>query len=69
MANRLTQDGFADLGYKYVVIDDCWLSLSRDEAGRLQPDPQRFPSGIKALADYVHKRCSCIKCHMSLKQA
>jgi hypothetical protein len=29
------------------------LAHERDSDGRLQPDPQRFPSGIKALADYV----------------
>lgn len=32
---------------------DCWMSKERDSEGRLQPDPQRFPHGIKALADYV----------------
>jgi alpha-galactosidase len=35
------------------VIDDCW-QVSRDAHGDIVADPQRFPSGIKALADYVH---------------
>ena len=26
----------------------------RDRHGRLQPDKERFPSGMKALEDYVH---------------
>ena len=42
-----------DAGYQYVVIDDCW-QVSRDKDGNIVADPQRFPSGIKALADYVH---------------
>lgn len=47
--------GYFDVGYEYVIIDDCWLAPNRDAAGDLQPDPDRFPSGIKALADYVGK--------------
>merc|ERR1719351_684556 len=38
-----------------VIIDDCWLDTKRSPEGKLQPDPKRFPSGIPALADYVHK--------------
>lgn len=41
MADRLSQDGWKDLGYVYVNIDDCWSSKERDEKGRLQPDPKR----------------------------
>ena len=53
MADILVTDGYLAAGYEYVAIDDCWLAESRDQSGRLQPDPKRFPSGIKALADYV----------------
>ncbi|KAK1163007.1 alpha-N-acetylgalactosaminidase [Acipenser oxyrinchus oxyrinchus] len=56
MADRLAEDGWRALGYEYVNIDDCWTSKKRDAQGRLQPDPKRFPSGIKALADYVHAK-------------
>ena len=45
--------GFRAAGYEYIIIDDCWLAKERDADGRLQPDPKRFPSGIRALADYV----------------
>ncbi|KAB8193140.1 alpha-galactosidase [Nonomuraea phyllanthi] len=41
------------LGYRYVVIDGCWLAAQRTD-GALAPDAARFPSGMKALADYVH---------------
>ncbi|KAK2815404.1 hypothetical protein Q5P01_025871 [Channa striata] len=56
MADRLAEDGWKELGYEYVIIDDCWMSLIRDKHGRLQPDPSRFPGGIAKLARYVHDR-------------
>lgn len=52
-ADNLVKRGYLSVGYKYVAIDDCWLAMTRDKSGNIQPDPQRFPSGIKALADYV----------------
>jgi len=45
--------GYLDAGYDTIIIDDCWLDHERDASGQLQPDAERFPSGIKALADYV----------------
>ncbi|XP_043380507.1 alpha-N-acetylgalactosaminidase isoform X3 [Chelonia mydas] len=56
MADKMAEDGWKELGYKYVNLDDCWSAKERDSQGRLQPDPDRFPSGIKALADYVHSK-------------
>jgi alpha-galactosidase len=53
MADAIVKSGMKDAGYQYVVIDDCW-QISRDANGNIIADPQRFPSGIKALADYVH---------------
>src|ERR1700757_4582467 len=53
MADGMVKSGMKDAGYQYVVIDDCW-QVSRDQNANIVPDPQRFPSGIKALADYVH---------------
>eukprot|EP01099_Mayorella_cantabrigiensis_P002237 TRINITY_DN1991_c0_g1_i1.p1 TRINITY_DN1991_c0_g1~~TRINITY_DN1991_c0_g1_i1.p1 ORF type:complete len:400 (-),score=90.59 TRINITY_DN1991_c0_g1_i1:19-1107(-) len=52
-ADALVWTGLAKLGYVYVNIDDCW-QVSRDQQGNIVADPQRFPSGMKALADYVH---------------
>src|ERR1700746_2787251 len=52
MAEAMVKSGMKDAGYQYVVIDDCW-QVSRDKQGNIVADPQRFPSGIKALADYV----------------
>ncbi|XP_067093977.1 alpha-N-acetylgalactosaminidase-like [Osmerus mordax] len=56
MADRLSEDGWRELGYEYIMIDDCWTSMQRDKYGRLQPDPKRFPGGIASLARYVHDR-------------
>ena len=53
MADAMVKSGMKNAGYQYVVIDDCW-QVSRDGAGNIVADPQRFPSGIKALAGYVH---------------
>lgn len=52
-ADAMVKSGMKDAGYQYVVIDDCW-QVSRDESGNIVADPQRFPAGIKPLADYVH---------------
>lgn len=54
-ADALVSSGMKEAGYRYVLIDDCWQG-ARDAAGDIQPDPQKFPSGIKALSDYVHSR-------------
>jgi len=56
MADAIVNQGLRDLGYKYVVVDDCWFNPNRDAQGNLQGDPQRFPSGMKALGDYLHAR-------------
>jgi len=53
MADAMVKSGMKDAGYEYIVIDDCW-QVSRDKDGNIVADPQRFPNGIKAVADYVH---------------
>src|SRR5919202_887529 len=54
-ADAMVSSGMRDAGYRYVNIDDCWHG-TRDSLGFIRPDPQRFPSGMKALADYVHAK-------------
>uniref|UniRef100_A0A2C9JDJ3 Alpha-galactosidase n=1 Tax=Biomphalaria glabrata TaxID=6526 RepID=A0A2C9JDJ3_BIOGL len=56
VADLMVSEGFKDAGYEYVNIDDCWLAKERDSNGRLVADPDRFPSGIKALANYIHSK-------------
>ncbi|MEV0646377.1 ricin-type beta-trefoil lectin domain protein [Phytomonospora sp. NPDC050363] len=53
-ADAIVSTGMRDRGYQYVVVDDCWFNPNRDSAGNLQGDPNRFPSGMKALGDYLH---------------
>jgi alpha-galactosidase len=56
IADKFISLGLRDAGYQYVNIDDCWANWQRDKDGRLQANPKRFPSGIKALAAYIHQR-------------
>ena len=53
----IISSGMKDAGYIYIVLDDAWMAKDRDQrTGDLVPDPQKFPHGIKALADYVHSK-------------
>jgi alpha-galactosidase len=55
VTDAIVASGMKDAGYHYVVIDDCWHGL-RNADGFITWDAQKFPSGIKALADYVHSK-------------
>ena len=53
-AEAMVTSGMRDAGYRYVVIDDGWMAPERDRGGDFVADPEKFPSGIKALADRIH---------------
>nr|XP_023910952.1 alpha-galactosidase-like isoform X3 [Quercus suber] len=55
-ADAMVSTGLAALGYEYINLDDCWAQLKRDSKGNLVSKASTFPSGIKALADYVHSK-------------
>ncbi|KAM7482843.1 hypothetical protein LguiB_007426 [Lonicera macranthoides] len=55
-ADAMVSTGLSAVGYKYINLDDCWAELNRDSKGNLVPKAATFPSGIKALADYVHSK-------------
>lgn len=55
-ADAMVEQGLLEAGYEYLILDDCWSQKQRDEEGRLVPDPEKFPNGMKALADYVHSK-------------
>ena len=55
-ADAMVSTGLADCGYHYLVIDDCWSKRVRNAEGRLEPDPQKFPHGMKYVSDYVHSK-------------
>lgn len=54
MADAMVASGMRDAGYEYIVIDDCWQVARKDSV--IVADPERFPSGMAALADYIHSR-------------
>lgn len=54
IAEKLKLLGFLQLGYEYVVVDDCWM-ISRTAKGKLKSDKAAFPSGMKALGDRLHE--------------
>ncbi|HEX6355346.1 glycoside hydrolase family 27 protein [Actinophytocola sp.] len=55
-ADAMVSSGMRDAGYQYVVVDDCWFDPNRDAQGNLRAHPTKFPSGMKALGDYIHGR-------------
>ncbi|CAG8972131.1 hypothetical protein HYALB_00008136 [Hymenoscyphus albidus] len=54
-AQALVDLGLQALGYNYVVVDCGWTVPDRATDGQLQPNPDLFPSGYKALGDWLHK--------------
>lgn len=63
IADRLTEQreelegsSLHELGYQYIVVDDCWMSEERTTTGCLQPDPQKFPQGIQTVIQYIHSK-------------
>nr|WP_261779937.1 glycoside hydrolase family 27 protein [Paenibacillus xylanexedens] len=69
VADVFVTEGYLDAGYEYIVIDDCWSLKERNADGNLVVDPAKFPSGMKALADYIHDKglkfgmYSCVGTH------
>lgn len=55
-ADVMVEEGYLAAGYEYLVIDDCWSLRERGADGLLVPDPEKFPHGMKAVADYVHAK-------------
>ncbi|MFP4540496.1 MAG: glycoside hydrolase family 27 protein [Opitutales bacterium] len=56
VADAMIANGMRDAGYIYINLDDGWMAMERDADGNLMAHPERFPSGMKALADYLHER-------------
>ncbi len=55
MADKFIELGLDKLGYKYIVLDDGCYKPERVK-GKLSNEEVKFPSGIKKLADYIHKK-------------
>ncbi len=56
MADAMVEKGLLNAGYEYLNLDDCWHGAVRDENEFIQADAKRFPSGMKALGDYIHSK-------------
>ena len=54
MADAFVTSGMKDAGYEYVNLDDCWMDGRDASTGKFKVNTSKFPSGIAALADYVH---------------
>ncbi len=55
IADAMVESGMKEAGYEYIVLDDCWQK-SRDNDGNIIADEEKFPSGMKALGDYIHSK-------------
>lgn len=55
MTNAMVSSGMRDVGYQYIIIDDHWQG-QRDHNNYIMPDINKFPNGMKAVADYVHSK-------------
>ncbi|KAI4115226.1 MAG: hypothetical protein LQ338_007887 [Usnochroma carphineum] len=53
-AQKMVDFGLRDLGYQYVILDDCWSDMQRSDNGSLVANSTKFPNGIKAVADEIH---------------
>jgi len=56
IADAMVSTGLRDAGYIYLNLDDGWQSTERDPNGFVQPDPKGFPSGMRAVGDYIHSK-------------
>jgi alpha-galactosidase len=55
-ATAMLANGMHALGYRWIVMDDCWAAESRAADGSITWDTERFPHGIPFLANWMHER-------------
>ncbi len=55
IADAMEENGLKEAVYQYIILDDLWHD-ERDKNGMIQPDPEKFPNGMKVVADYVHSK-------------
>jgi hypothetical protein len=55
MADAMVSSGMAEAGYEYIVLDTGWQS-GRDSHCQVMTDQERFPHGMRSLADYLHAK-------------
>lgn len=52
-AEKVVSSGLRDVGYNYIVLDDCWQG-ERGADGYITADEQKFPNGMKSISDSIH---------------
>lgn len=52
-ADAMVSQGLKEVGYSFVNVDDGFFGY-RDEKGVLHAHAERFPNGMKPIADYIH---------------
>ncbi len=55
-ADSIVSKGLREKGYTILQLDDGWMADHRDSKGRQYANKERFPRGMKFLADYLHER-------------
>jgi len=56
VTDKMAALGMREVGYEYVIVGAGWQADARAANGEMQADGIKFPSGMKALADYVHSK-------------
>lgn len=54
-ADAMVSSGLYEAGYRFINIDDGYFE-GRDSLGYLVAEKNKFPSGMKTLADYIHSK-------------
>lgn len=54
--DAMATNGLQAAGYEYIVVDGGWRDTKLGPDGKLLAHPEKFPHGIKPLADYAHSR-------------
>lgn len=54
--DAMAANGMREAGYNYVVVDGGWRDTKLGPGGELRAHPEKFPHGMKALADYAHSK-------------
>lgn len=52
-ARKIVDWGLRDLGYNYIILDDCWAT-HRGSNGSIMPNMTRFPHGMASVANELH---------------
>ena len=56
IADAVNSSGLSAAGYDHINLDDCWMDSQRTATGDLQGDREHFPTGMKALGEYIHDK-------------